>query len=104
MVELNSSITIGGINIFLDCRVHAPLKRYGRFKTVSGQFCRTIFHNPGGVPVNTEGLYDPDGEKHHIFIVGGWYNDVCIKTDNGWRIQEKIEEQAYMQGGYPPLQ
>ena len=66
--------------------------------------CRTIFHNPVGVPVNTEGLYDPDGEKLHIFIVGGWYNDVCIKTDNGWRIQEKIEEQAYMQGGFPPLQ
>jgi hypothetical protein len=65
--------------------------------------CKTIFHNPVGVPVNVDGIYDPQGDKLHIFIVGGWYNDDCIKTAKGWRIERKVEEQAYMQGAFPPL-
>ncbi len=66
--------------------------------------CRTIFYNPMGVPVNSDGVYDTDGEKLHIFVVGGWYNDLCVRTENGWRIKEKIEEQAYTQGSFPPFQ
>ena len=66
--------------------------------------CRTMFHNPVGVPINADGVYDPEGESLHVFIVGGWYNDFCVKTEEGWRIEKKIEEQAYMQGSFPPLQ
>ena len=43
MVALNSLTTLGGIKIFSDCIIEAPLKRYGRFKTVSDlQFCGVI--------------------------------------------------------------
>ncbi len=66
--------------------------------------CRTIFYNPMGVPVNSDGVYDADGDNLHIFVVGGWYNDFCVRTENGWRIKEKIEEQAYTQGSFPPFQ
>ncbi|MEG3586278.1 MAG: nuclear transport factor 2 family protein [Actinomycetota bacterium] len=65
--------------------------------------CRTIFYNPMGVPVNADGIFDPSGDGLHIFIVGGWYNDFCIKTDDGWKIKEKVEEQAYVQGSFPPF-
>ncbi|MEC7923594.1 MAG: nuclear transport factor 2 family protein [Actinomycetota bacterium] len=66
--------------------------------------CRTIFYNPMGVPVNATGVYDPSGEELHIFVVGGWYNDTCIRTEKGWRIIEKIEEQAYVEGAFPPFE
>ena len=56
-----------------------------------------------GVPVNPDGIFDPNGDGLHIFIVGGWYNDVCIKTSDGWKIKEKVEEQAYVQGSFPPF-
>ena len=51
--------------------------------------CRTMFHNPVGVPINADGVYDPEGESLHVFIVGGWYNDFCVKTEEGWRIEKK---------------
>ena len=56
-----------------------------------------------GAPVNSDGFFDPDGDQLHIFIVGGWYNDFCVKTRHGWKIKEKIEEQAFMQGSFPPF-
>mgnify|MGYP001164365827 FL=1 len=65
--------------------------------------CKTIFHNPMGAPVNSDGFFDPDRDQLHIFIVGGWYNDFCVKTRHGWKIKEKIEEQAFMQGSFPPF-
>lgn len=63
--------------------------------------CRTIFHNPMGVPVNDDGAYDPEGKGLHVFVVGGWYNDTCVRTADGWRITRKHEEQAFTQGGFP---
>ena len=66
--------------------------------------CRTIFYNPMGVPVNADGVYDPAGDELHIFVVGGWYNDTCIRTDQGWRIKRKVEEQAYTEGTFPPFE
>ncbi|MAV20819.1 MAG: hypothetical protein CL417_04705 [Acidimicrobiaceae bacterium] len=66
--------------------------------------CRTIFSNPMGVPINQEGIYDPAGEQLHIFTVGGWYNDTCVRTESGWKISEKVEEQAYMEGSFPPFE
>lgn len=65
--------------------------------------CRTIFHNPMGVPVNDDGIYDATGSGLHVFVVGGWYDDVCVRTDDGWRIAEKVETQAFTQGGFPPF-
>ena len=28
--------------------------------------CRTMFHNPVGVPINADGVYDPEGESLHV--------------------------------------
>jgi len=63
--------------------------------------CRSIFHNPMGLPVDAEGRYDPDGSALHTFFVGGWYNDICVKAPDGWRIAEKVEEQAHFTGTIP---
>ena len=35
----------------------------------------------------------------HTFIVGGFYNDTCQRTADGWRIVKKVEEQSYLTGG-----
>jgi hypothetical protein len=34
--------------------------------------------------------------------VGGFYNDTCARTPDGWRIVEKVEEQSYLTGGFAP--
>jgi hypothetical protein len=65
--------------------------------------CRTMFHNPMGVAVDDEGYYCPGGPKLHVFVVGGWYEDTCVRTPDGWRIAAKIEQQAFTSGGFPPL-
>ena len=65
--------------------------------------CRTSFHNPMGVPVDGSGVYATEGSGLHVFVVGGWYHDSCQRTAAGWRIVEKVEQQAFMQGGFPPL-
>jgi hypothetical protein len=54
---------------------------------------RTYLINPMGFP-------KPDGGLQ-IFTVGAYYNDRLVYTDDGWRIAERIEEQAYMQGSLP---
>lgn len=64
--------------------------------------CRTIFHNPMVLPVNSEGNYDPDGSGQSVFVVGGWYEDTCQRTPDGWRIVHKFEQQAYVSGSFPP--
>ena len=42
----------------------------------------------------------PDGSLH-IFTVGAYYNDKLVHTDDGWRIAERFEEQAYFDGSLP---
>ena len=54
---------------------------------------RTYVINPMGFP-------NPDGSLH-IFTVGAYYNDKLVHTDAGWRIAERVEEQAYLQGSLP---
>jgi hypothetical protein len=54
---------------------------------------RTYLINPMGFP-------KPDGGLH-IFTVGAYYNDRLVYTDDGWRIAERIEEQAYLEGSLP---
>jgi hypothetical protein len=39
----------------------------------------------------------------HIFTVGAYYNDRLVRTEDGWRIRERIEEQAYLDGSLPKV-
>ena len=50
--------------------------------------------------INPMGFANPDGSLH-IFTVGAYYNDKLTYTEQGWRIAERIEEQAYMEGSLP---
>ena len=63
MVEMNSLTTLGGIKIFLDCIIQDPLKRYGRFKTASGLFCRPVGPNLRGFPAGVK-----IGKSMDIFV------------------------------------
>ena len=54
---------------------------------------RTYVINPMGFP-------NPDGSLQ-IFTVGAHYNDRLVWTDEGWRIAERVEEQAYLEGSLP---
>ena len=67
--------------------------------------CRSIFHNPMGMPIDGGGNFTMDVAGRaglHVFVVGGFYNDTCQRTADGWRIVKKVEEQAYMAGGLAP--
>ncbi len=46
---------------------------------------RCLCHNPIALP--------PLGEE--IMLWGLWYNDKCIRTKNGWKIEEKVTEPCY---------
>ena len=53
--------------------------------------CRSCFFNPMGLP---EGL--PEGQDGlKLFFEGGYYNDKMVRTEDGWRIAERIEESSY---------
>lgn len=54
---------------------------------------RTYVINPMGFP-------NPDGTLH-MFTVGAHYVDKLVRTDDGWRIAERIEEAVYMDGTLP---
>ena len=54
---------------------------------------RTYVINPMGFP-------NPDGSLH-MFTVGAHYVDKLVRTDEGWRIAERIEEAVYMDGTLP---
>lgn len=48
---------------------------------------RSCFFNPMGITDGSEGL--------KLFFDGGYYNDKLVRTKDGWRISERIEESAY---------
>jgi 3-phenylpropionate/cinnamic acid dioxygenase small subunit len=48
---------------------------------------RSYFYNPMGSPDGDGGL--------SLFFVGGYYNDVFRRTGDGWRIVERVEENAW---------
>jgi hypothetical protein len=66
--------------------------------------CRSIFYNPMGMSVGDDGRFvaDGSGSGQHVFVVGGFYNDTCARTPDGWRIVKKVEEQSYLTGGFAP--
>lgn len=49
---------------------------------------RTICHNPMVIDRG-------DGETH-VFFCGLWYRDRFVRTSEGWRIEERVEERCYM--------
>ncbi|GIS55396.1 MAG: hypothetical protein Ct9H90mP30_0810 [Actinomycetota bacterium] len=55
--------------------------------------CRTMFHNPVGVPINADGFYDPR-EKTSTYLSSEDGKRFLCQNHDGWRIEKKIEEQA----------
>ena len=49
---------------------------------------------------NPMGLPDDDGNLT-LFFVGGYYNDRCVRTPDGWRIAERMYEHAWLAGTVP---
>jgi hypothetical protein len=54
---------------------------------------RTYVHNPMT-------FHNPDGTIH-MFTVGAFYNDKLVCTRDGWRIRERVEETAFLDGTLP---
>jgi 3-phenylpropionate/cinnamic acid dioxygenase small subunit len=50
--------------------------------------------------INPMGLPKEDGSLH-IFTVGGYYVDKLVRTGEGWRIAERREDSAFMDGTLP---
>ncbi len=49
--------------------------------------CRSYLFNPMALPEDVEGMI--------LFFEGGYYNDKLVRTRDGWRIAERVEESAY---------
>lgn len=54
---------------------------------------RTYVINPMAVPA--------DGGKRHAFTVCAHYVDKLVRTPQGWRIAERIEEEVIFEGALP---
>lgn len=65
--------------------IAAPLLVFVDADTVKG---RTIYHNPM--------VMDIGGDKQHVFFCGGWYVDEIVRTADGWRIKQRVEEKSYV--------
>ena len=50
--------------------------------------------------LNPMGMKQADGSLH-FFTVAADYKDRLVRTPEGWRIAERIEEQMFVQGGMP---
>ncbi|MCA9511977.1 MAG: nuclear transport factor 2 family protein [Myxococcota bacterium] len=48
---------------------------------------RTICHNP---------MVMDRGGKEHVFVCGLWYVDELVRTADGWRIRQRVEERCYV--------
>lgn len=47
----------------------------------------SICHNP---------MVLGEGDDESVFVCGLWYHDRFVRTPNGWRIAERIEEKVYV--------
>ena len=56
---------------------------------------RTICHNPMV-------LKREDGSEH-VFFCGLWYLDKFVRTPDGWRIAERVEQKCHMFNAPPEL-
>jgi len=52
---------------------------------------------------NPMALGNEDGTRQMLFV-GGYYNDKLIRTSDGWRITERVEEGAWNYGDSPGQQ
>ncbi len=50
--------------------------------------CVCYFYNPMGMPREEGGMTS--------FVCGGFYRDQLVRTDGGWRIAERVNDQQYM--------
>jgi len=57
---------------------------------------RTICHNPM--------VLDRGNGETHTFYCGLWYRDRFVRTPQGWRIQERVEEKSYFHNVPPGFQ
>jgi hypothetical protein len=48
---------------------------------------RTICHNP---------MTMGEGDDADLMVCGLWYVDKLVRTPQGWRIKERVEEKSYM--------
>jgi len=53
---------------------------------------RAAFYNPMG---------QPKGDGISLFYVGGEYHDTLVRTADGWRIEERIEQTVWTDGDVP---
>jgi 3-phenylpropionate/cinnamic acid dioxygenase small subunit len=62
---------------------------------IDGDRARSVcyFFNPMGLPQKDEGV--------HTFFCGGIYRDQLIRTERGWRITERVNDQLYAHGALP---
>ncbi len=37
----------------------------------------------------------PSEDETHVFMLGLWYMDKYIRTDEGWRIKERVEQKSW---------
>ena len=54
---------------------------------------RSYYYNPLGRPDGTGGM--------QLLFFGGYYNDRFRRTTDGWRIAERVEETAWVEGSLP---
>ena len=54
---------------------------------------RTQFRNPNVIRLKDGGL--------RVFTVGGYYDDVLVRTDTGWKISCRVEVLTYFDGERP---
>jgi hypothetical protein len=54
---------------------------------------KTLVNNPMVIP--------KEGGAQTRFTVWAWYVDELVRTDDGWRIAKRFEEQVFVDGGLP---
>jgi 3-phenylpropionate/cinnamic acid dioxygenase small subunit len=58
---------------------------------------RSGFYNPMALPTGR-------GDERQLFFCGGYYCDKLVRTPQGWRIRERVEEFSYSTMTQPTLQ